>query len=65
MTTFDRDRPMMSYLIDARSLTGRLESARTLDSRQTLLLSVEYRETERGTVRYLNRNLSLALDRRL
>lgn len=65
MTTFDRERPMMSYLVDARSLTGRLESAFTLDARQTLLLAAEYRETERGTVRYLNRNLSLALDRRL
>jgi hypothetical protein len=65
MTTFDRERPMMSYLIDACSLTGRLDSAHTLDARHTLLLAAEYRETERGAVRYLNRNLSLALDRRL
>jgi len=55
----------MSYLIDTCSLTGRLDSAHTLDARHTLLLAAEYRETERGTVRYLNRNLSLALDRRL
>lgn len=65
MTTFDRERPMMSYIIDARTVSWRLESSHSLDPRHTLSAAAEYRDTERGAVRYLNRNLSLSLGRRL
>lgn len=65
MTTFDRERPMMSYVLDARTVSWRLESSHSLDPRHTLSAAAEYRDTERGAVRYLNRNLSLSLGRRL
>ena len=64
VTTFDRARPMMSYVIDARTISWRLESAHSLGSDQTLAVAAEYRDTARGAVTYLNRNLSLGLGRR-
>lgn len=65
VTTFDRERPMMSYLIDARTVTWRLESSHGLGPRLTLSAAAEHRDTERGAVRYRNRILTLALGRRL
>ena len=64
VTTFDRERPMMSYVIDARTVSWRLESAHSLGADQTLAVAAEYRDTTRGSVTYLNRNLSLGLGRR-
>lgn len=65
VTTFDRERPMMSYVLDARTVSWRLESSHSLDPRHTLSAAAEYRDTERGAIRYLNRNLTLNLGRRL
>jgi hypothetical protein len=64
VTTFDRERPMMSYVIYARTVSWRLESAHSLGADQTLAVAAEYRDTTRGAVTYLNRNLSLGLGRR-
>lgn len=64
VTTFDRERPMMSYRLDARSLSWRLESSHQIGPDQTLTFAADYRDTTRGTVTYLNRSLTLGLGRR-
>lgn len=64
VTTFDRVTPMMSYTLDARTWSWRIEAAHSLTDRRTLTLAAEYRETERGAIRYRNRPLSLVLAQR-
>lgn len=64
VTTFDRAAPMMSYTLDARTWSWRLEAAHSLTARDTLTLAAEYRDTARGAVGYLNRLVSLAATRR-
>jgi hypothetical protein len=60
-TTFDR--PMVVYSLDARSLTGGLAATRTLGGGGSLAFRYEWRQTERGPLRYVNHLVSAALAR--
>ncbi len=60
-TTFDR--PMVVYSLDARSLSGGLAATRTLGSDTSLTFRYEWRQTERGPLRYVNQLVSAILAR--
>jgi hypothetical protein len=60
-TTFDR--ALVAYSLDARSLTGGLSATRALDESTALTFRYEWRETERGPLRYVNHLVSAALTR--
>ncbi len=60
-TTFDRS--FVAYSLEARSLTGGLALIRVLDEATSLTFRYDWRETERGTLRYVNHLVSAALAR--
>lgn len=60
-TTFDR--ALVAYSLEARSLTGGLAVTRALDAMTSLTFRYEWRETERGSLRYVNHLVSAALAR--
>lgn len=55
------DRPMVAYSLDARSLTGSLAANRALTETTSLTFRFEWRETERGPLRYVNRLVSAGI----
>jgi len=56
-------RPFVAYSLDARTLTGALALTRTLDPATALTFGYEWRDTERGPLRYVNHLVSAALVR--
>ena len=64
VTTFDRAAPLMSYTLEARTRSGRVEAAHSLDPRRTVSLAAEYRDTRRGPVGYTNRILTAGMSQR-
>jgi hypothetical protein len=64
VTTFDRSVPMVAYSFIARTASWRVESTHSLGPTQTLSLAAEYRDTSRGSVRYLNRLVTLGVSQR-
>ncbi len=57
------DRAYVAYSLDARSLTGGLAATRTFGEATALTFRYEWRETERGALRYVNHLVSVALAR--
>ena len=60
-STFDR--PFVAYSLDARTLTGALAFTRALDEATALTFGYEWRQTERGPLRYVNHLVSATLAR--
>ena len=57
------DRAFLVYSLEARSLTGGLALTRTLDPATALTFGYEWRQTERGPLRYTNHLVSATLVR--
>ena len=60
-STFDR--PFVAYSVDARTLTGEVALTRALDEATALTFGYEWRQTERGPLRYVNHLVSVTLAR--
>lgn len=54
-------RPLTAYSIDAHTLGGRAELVRAVAPESALILAYEYRDSERGPLRYGNQLVSLTL----
>ena len=57
------DRPFVAYSLDARTLTGALALTRALDPATAFTFGCEWRQTERGPLRYVNHLVSATLAR--
>jgi hypothetical protein len=63
VTTFDRNRPMVAYYFIARTVSGEAAVSRALDDATALNFAYEFRETEKGAIRYVNHLVSLGVTR--
>lgn len=57
------DRPLVTYSLDAHTVTGALAVTRTLDSATALTFAYEWRDTTRRPLRYTNHLVSATLAR--
>ena len=63
VTTFDRNRPMVAYYFIARTVSGEAALSRALGDAAALNVAYEFRETEKGAIRYVNHLVTVGVTR--